>query len=122
MASLRLYTTSTFALINRPLRASGTKLADELRSSRHPLAITTAHIGKGLKKLRALNFRDIEEKDDGEYNAPKGLSECKSTLGSTLGSANHAAAAPCKLLSCCTVLGRFHHPRLNVHGSPDEWV
>mmetsp|Transcript_66231 Transcript_66231/g.147851 ORF Transcript_66231/g.147851 Transcript_66231/m.147851 type:complete len:254 (-) Transcript_66231:330-1091(-) len=75
LASLRLYTTSTFALINRPLRASGTKLADELRSSRHPLAITTAHIGKGLKKLRALNFRDIEEKDDGEYNAPKGLSE-----------------------------------------------
>ena len=84
VASLRLYTTSTYMLINSPLRASGASTADELRSSRHPLAITTAHIGKGLKKLRALNFRDIEENKDtgiggsdggkGENYAPKGVS------------------------------------------------
>ena len=61
VAALRLYTTSTYTLVNNPLRASGGKLSEELRSSRHPLAVTTAHITKGLKKLRALNFNDIED-------------------------------------------------------------
>ena len=79
VASLRLYTTSTYTLINNPLRSTGGKGSEELRGSKHPMAVTTEQITKGLKKLRALNFRDIEGtgasminsqgKDDGEAPA-----------------------------------------------------
>ena len=47
VAALRLYTTSTYNLINKPLR-------DEVKP--HPLAITTSFLYNGLKKLRGLNF------------------------------------------------------------------
>lgn len=50
VAALRLYTTSTFALINNPLRAGCDERAP------HPLALTTYYLHSGLKKLRALNF------------------------------------------------------------------
>ena len=59
VAALRLYTTSTFRLINNPLRQSVRRTAHELRKERHPLAITCYHITCGLKKLRALNFHDL---------------------------------------------------------------
>lgn len=59
VAALRLYTTSTFRLINNPLRQSASKTKEELHEKKHPLAVTTYHITTGLKKLRALNFRSL---------------------------------------------------------------
>jgi hypothetical protein len=59
VAALRLYTTSTFKLVNGPLRDSGIKNADEVHKEPHPLAVTTYHITAGLKKLRALNFNNL---------------------------------------------------------------
>jgi len=68
VASLRLYTTSSYTLINNPLRKSYGMSAAELQRRPHPLAVTTFHITSGLKKLRALNFRSFREsslnKDD----------------------------------------------------------
>lgn len=49
VASLRFYTTTSFHLVNDPLRSGG--------SDTHPLALTTYSITCGLKKLRALNFQ-----------------------------------------------------------------
>ena len=51
VASLRLYTTSTFRLINDPLRSHAPK---------HPLAMTVLHISRALKKLRALHMHSDE--------------------------------------------------------------
>ena len=53
VASLRLYTTSTYKLINNPLR-------DQIFP--HPLAITTSYLYSGLKKLRGLNFTQTGSK------------------------------------------------------------
>jgi len=64
VAALRLYTTSTFKLINDPLRSSREKTVQQLHESKHPLAITTYHITTGLKKLRALNLSSIESISD----------------------------------------------------------
>jgi hypothetical protein len=57
-------TTSTFKLINDPLRSSREKTVQQLHESKHPLAITTYHITTGLKKLRALNLSSIESISD----------------------------------------------------------
>ena len=53
VAALRLYTTSTYKLINNPLRD---------RVMPHPLAITTFYLYGGLKKLRGLNFAQTGDK------------------------------------------------------------
>merc|ERR1711920_316322 len=53
--ALRFYTSTSFGLINDPLR--------NLSGQRHPLALTTYNITSGLKKLLALNFKD---KDTGQ--------------------------------------------------------
>ena len=52
VGSLRLYTTSTFHLVNNPLRT---------RAAVHPLAVTVLHISRGLKKLRALHMSTDED-------------------------------------------------------------
>lgn len=53
LAALRLYTMSTFALINNPLRKEP-KVKDEY--DKHPVALTVYFLHCGLKKLRAMNF------------------------------------------------------------------
>jgi hypothetical protein len=53
VASLRSYTSTSFAFINKPLR-------EKTAGEKHPMAVTTSHIASGLKKLRKLNF----EKND----------------------------------------------------------
>ena len=47
VAALRLYTSSTFRLINGPLRGNVTP---------HPLAVTTLQISNALKKMRAIDM------------------------------------------------------------------
>jgi len=55
VAALRLYTMSTFTLINRPLREGCSE------TKKHPLALVTYHLHSGLKKMRALNFQRVEK-------------------------------------------------------------
>ena len=59
VAALRLYTTSTFRLINDPLRAHAPK---------HPLAVTVLHISRALKKLRALHMHSEEVRAPPSYH------------------------------------------------------
>jgi hypothetical protein len=81
VAALRLYTTSTFKLVNGPLRDSGIKNADEVHKEPHPLAVTTYHITAGLKKLRALNFNNLTSSiAQGEQQLPPRTKRAPSAL------------------------------------------
>jgi hypothetical protein len=50
VAALRLYTSTSFSLVNDPLRGQKGK------KDKHPLAATVVSISEGLQKLRTLNF------------------------------------------------------------------
>eukprot|EP00959_Pyramimonas_sp_CCMP1952_P408577 8562822-Pyramimonas_sp.AAC.2 len=58
VGALRIYTTSTYALINNSLRARSDLPRSEWRKHPVPLAATTYCIYTALKKLRAVNFCD----------------------------------------------------------------
>ena len=83
VAALRLYTTSTFVLINDPLRDNAT--ASDGKAAllpKHPLGVTTYHITSALKKLRALNFRDMMEtrRDEASLTRASQAADGASTL------------------------------------------
>lgn len=63
VASLRLYTSSSFSLVNQPLRKSSMFTKEQRTENKHPLAFVTYHISNGLKKLRAMNFKIGETQD-----------------------------------------------------------
>ena len=74
VASLRFYTTTSYTLINGPLRQINPNDATKEANRQHPLAITTYYITSSLKKLRANNFRTAPVSKSSGFSAQSAAS------------------------------------------------